>query len=87
MNQAPMDKNKLLKRVKALDFAVIEAGLFLNTHPSDPKALAYFNKMNEERQTAYEQYVDTYGPLTIFDCMGTDSWDWVESPWPWEMED
>ena len=87
MNEAPMNQHKLLMRVKALEFAVIEAGLFLDTHPTDRKALAYFNEKNEERQAAYNQYVDTYGPLTIFDCKGTESWDWVKAPWPWEMED
>ena len=82
-----MNKCQLLKRLKALDFAVIEASLFLDTHPKDPKALAYFREKNEERQMAYDQYVEMYGPLTIFDAKASDSWDWVETPWPWEMED
>ena len=87
MNEKPMDQNKLLGRVRALDFAVIEAGLFLDTHPTDRRALAYFNEKRNSREAAYQEYVDTYGPLTLFDAGGADSWNWVDAPWPWEMEE
>ncbi len=84
-----MNNNKpsTCKRLKALDFAIIETGLFLNTHPTDAKALAYFNKLNEERKAAYDDYTEHCGPLTLFDDNTMSSWDWVKTPWPWEMED
>ena len=73
--------------LKALDFALIETGLFLNTHPTDAKALAYFNKLTEERNAALKNYTKNCGPLTVFDGDTKSSWDWVKTPWPWEMED
>ena len=82
-----MNKTSPCKSLKALDFAIIETGLFLNTHPNDAKALAYFNKLTEERAAAYEDYNKNCGPLTIFDTNTASSWDWVKTPWPWEMED
>lgn len=82
-----MNNTSLCKTLKALDFALIETGLFLNTHPTDEKALAYFNKLTEERKNAHENYTKNCGPLTLFDGDTKSSWDWVKTPWPWEMED
>ena len=79
--------NKTQTSLKALDFALIETGLFLNTHPQDAKALAYFNKLTEERNDALQTYYKNCGPLTLFDGVTKSSWDWVKTPWPWEMED
>ncbi|MBR5479972.1 MAG: spore coat protein CotJB [Clostridia bacterium] len=73
--------------LKALDFAIIETGLYLNTHPNDAKALAYFNKLTKERKDSLDVYHKNCGPLTIFDGDAKSSWDWVKTPWPWEMED
>ena len=81
MNSA--NKVSCANRLKALDFAMIETGLFLNTHPEDAKALEYFNKLSAERKAAYADC----GTLTIFDGKTMSAWDWATTPWPWEMED
>ena len=86
-NNTVMGKEKLLKHIRALDFALLEAGLYLDTHPNNAKVISYFNKLNAERKLAYDEYVENYGPLTMTDSRATTSWDWVKSPWPWEMED
>ena len=87
MNDKQMAKEKLKNRLRALDFALIEVGLFLDTHPTNAKALACFNKLNGERQLIYDEYTEKYGPIKMTDSHAVNSWDWVESPWPWEMED
>ena len=79
--------NKNQTSLKALDFAIIETGLFLNTHPNDEKALAYYNKLVNERNDALPTYHKNCGPITLFDGNTKSSWDWVKTPWPWEMED
>ena len=79
------DKTNLLKKLQALEFAVIEAALFLDSHPTDAKALDYYNKMIAELNVVKNQYVDAYGPLTIKENTG-NRWQWVDGPWPWEME-
>lgn len=82
-----VNRDKLLKRLQQLDFVLLETNLFLDSHPTNRKALAYFNKMNKERQIVYDQYVKAYGPMTIFDSEDSEIWTWAESIWPWEMED
>lgn len=81
------NKRKLLNRLRALDFSLIEIGLFLDTHPNNAKALAYFNKLNAEREKVNNEYTEKFGPLVMTDSKSADSWDWVKSAWPWEMED
>ena len=85
-NQKP-SKCTLLNKLRALDFAIIEAALFLDSHPTDKKALAYYKKMSEQRNMLRKQYTELYGPLTIFENTSDTDWDWVKGPWPWELED
>ncbi len=85
-NQSP-SRCALLKKLQALDFAVIETGLFLDTHPTDAKVLKYYKETLEERNNVMKQFEQLYGPLTIFANTSDTNWQWVKGPWPWELED
>ena len=82
-----MNKRKMLFQVQALDFAIIEAAMYLDAHPEDKKAMEYYQKMLKERNAAVEEYQNAYGPLTIFANKDDARWQWVKGPWPWELED
>ena len=49
------------------------------------------DKANQQAQQAYHQavaeYESQYGPLTFDQAECTGCWQWIASPWPWEMED
>ncbi len=80
------DREKLLMTVQAYEFALVEVGLFLNTHPTDRTALAYFKQYRELKHKAVSEYTRMYGPITM-DHMENDlsTWKWIENPWPWEI--
>ncbi len=80
------DREKLLMVVQAYEFALVEIGLFLNTHPNDRTALAYFKQYRELKHKAVSDYTRMYGPITI-DHMDNDlsTWRWIDNPWPWEI--
>lgn len=66
----------------AVPFAAWEMRLYLNTHPSDRKALALYHGFCERCPAGYGYLACAlYGgqrdscPL---------QWNWVEGPWPWE---
>ena len=81
-------KDALLMAVNQAGFAVTEANLYLDTHPSDQAALAYFQEYNQLRCQALNDYAALYGPLTIETARGgRGKWEWVNRPWPWEGED
>ncbi|MBQ7836561.1 MAG: spore coat protein CotJB [Clostridia bacterium] len=80
------DKHQLMCDIRTYSFAVLEAALFLDTHPRSRCALEYYEKYNTLLKGAKAEYEDTYGPLTIFGGSSDECWSWVESPWPWEYE-
>lgn len=81
-----MSKKKLMNMIQQLDFSMIETALYLDGHPNCKKALKYYNGLKEKRDSARAQYEATYGPLTIFQNNSENTWHWVKTAWPWELE-
>ena len=80
------DKNytreELMMKIKSYNFAVIELGLYLNTHPDDEKALCLHNAYTKKLKELKDKYQKVYGPLSIY--YPCNKWRWFEEPWPWE---
>ena len=76
----------LLRRIAELSFVTLETNLYLDGHPSDTAALAFFRKNNEELCRLTEAYEEEYGPLTASGDGYGDTWLWSTTKWPWEME-
>ena len=73
-------KNKMLHQIMALDFAINELALYLDTHKDDEKALCLHNRYCKECKELKDKYQKVYGPLTIeYPC---NKWRWIEEPWP-----
>ena len=79
------DQKTLLNELRALDFALLETGLYLNAYPSE-EALAYFSKTKEAREKLSYEYEHHYGPLCLQNGVVNGSWQWTNGPWPWESE-
>ena len=81
-NEATMEELK--EQLKCYRFAIIELGLYLDTHPDDEKAISLHNEYARRFKALEEQYQKVYGPLSImYPCK---KWRWLEEPWPWEGE-
>lgn len=83
------DKDCLLKEINETSFATTDMQLYLDTHSCDSEALAYFMEQKGRRVSALKEYAKYYGPLTIdtADDKASNSFAWVETPWPWEGGD
>ncbi len=81
------EKQKLMKNLQMYSFAVVETGLFLDTHPYNKKALEYFNKVKMLKDKAQKEYERKYGPVVMTSNESDDKWDWALSKWPWEVDD
>lgn len=88
MMNEKMSKDQLLNRINQLSFAVVEMTLYLDSHPTDEEAMAYFEEKSALRNEALEAYARNFGPLTIDTANDTSSrcWEWVNQPWPWEVK-
>ena len=76
------EREQMLMQIRELNFAVIELGLYLNTHPEDQKALCLHRKYAKELKELMDKYQKVYGPLSIY--YPCNKWRWLEEPWPWE---
>ena len=74
------DQEMLLRKINAIDFALWELHIFLDTHPCDQMALAKHSDLSQKRIILAERYEEQYGPLEE----NSERWTWVDSPWPWE---
>lgn len=81
------NKTKLLKDIQIVSFALDDVKLFLDTHPNDKNALHYFGYYKEVLETMVDKYNENFGALTALESNTENSWEWIENPWPWEMED
>ena len=75
----------LLKKIQALAFAKVETELYLDAHPECASALEYYKNLIREYGALTEKYENKYGPIRQENVVG-DSWTWVASPWPWQLE-
>lgn len=85
MNNNTPSRKELLHLINVASFAVDDVKLFLDTHPKNKEALAYFQEYNAIRTQALEDFARLYGPLTL-DSITTcsDYWKWIEEPYPWQ---
>lgn len=80
------ERELMLKRLSAAQFALWETHVFLDTHPHDVAALAAKKKYHKKYETVLSEYKEKYGPLVYTDVFGTETHDWIKDPWPWERE-
>ena len=77
--------NTALTELMALDFAIQELGLYLNTHKDDSEALELYWSYVRLGKQGREKYIEQYGPLCETDIT-PGSFKWLNDPWPWELE-
>ena len=82
MNQS--DKAQMLRYIQELGFAIDDVVLYLDTHPTDQDALAYFHHFREVRMKALKEYEENFGPLTLDTTKPEHMWLWSTQPMPWE---
>lgn len=73
------EREQMLMQIRELNFAVIELGLYLNTHPEDQRALCLHRKYVKELKDLKDKYQKVYGPLSIY--YPCNKWRWLEEPW------
>ena len=73
-----------LAELQALDFAIVELALYLDTHREDQEALEVYRKYQELYDRCREVYEKKYGPLNHISARD-GGYAWLDDPWPWEL--
>ncbi len=79
------NKEMLLRRLSAAQFAVWEMHLYLDTHPCDTAAIEAYNTYYKRYQELLKEYTSRYGDLTA-GMEESEHWQWTDSPWPWDPD-
>ncbi len=80
------EREAMLNKVREYDFALLELNLYLDVFPNDEEKIMLFNNCLREYRQITEEYERRYGPLTQdSDALNTYPWNWVTTPWPWEV--
>ncbi len=76
---------KLLEKLREIDFSLIDTVLYLDAYPDSCEALAYYGKLKCERADIVKKLSESCNmPQTAFDNASTTQWQWTDAPWPWE---
>ena len=78
-------RQDMMKQIKCLNFAVVDIAEYLDTHPTDRKALCLHREYTNELKVLKDKYQKIFGPLDIY--YPCNKWRWLEEPWPWERSD
>ena len=74
-----------LAELQALDFAIVELALYLDTHREDSEALELYRKYQELYQRCRQIYEKKYGPLSHSSAGDGEDYPWLNDPWPWDL--
>ena len=73
-----------LAELQALEFVLLELGLYLDTHQADSEAFALFQQYAALEKAGREKYESMYGPLVQSAAAAQKSFSsWIAEPWPW----
>ena len=81
-NNNSCSQKEMLNKIMALNFAINDLALYLDTHPEDQSAIRMHSEYSEKQINLTAEYQRRDGPLTI--NFTSNSWDWIDEPWPWE---
>ena len=75
-----------MAQLQALEFVVLELGLYLDTHPEDTEAFSLYKQYAAIEKKARETYESQNGPMMKQAAAAEESYRWLQEPWPWNFQ-
>lgn len=80
--------NGPLAELQALEFVLVELGLYLDTHQGDSEAFELYKQYAALEREARAQYEAANGPLFQQSAANGTNWGtWLMEPWPWNYQE
>lgn len=76
-----------LAELQALEFVLVELGLYLDTHKDDQEAFQLFQQYAALEKEGRARYEALYGPITQPATADAKSYTWLNDPWPWNFQE
>lgn len=84
MSECKKSKAELMRELQAAEFTAYDLQLFLDTHPTDTRAMMMFSQATQNAQKLKYEYESMYGPISPSGAAFKMPWQWIKSPWNWE---
>jgi spore coat protein JB len=75
----------MLRDIQQCQFTVLDLALFLDTHPNDPVALYRHKQYSVYLRKLTQAYEALYGPTCDYSVETSETWRYINGPWPWEQ--
>lgn len=76
-------KDVLMEEIRAMNFAIVDLKLYLNTHPCECQKVNIYNSFVEKYKALVDEYQTNYGPIVAENYISDCPWEWISDPWPW----
>ena len=76
-----------LAELQALEFVLVELGLYLDTHQDDAQAMELYRQYATLEKEGRARYEAAYGPITQSATAQSKNWAWLKDPWPWNYQE
>lgn len=74
-----------LGELQALEFVLLELGLYLDTHQADSEAFALYQQYAALEKAGREKYEAAHGPVIKTSVANQKDFSvWIKNPWPWD---
>ncbi len=73
-----------MSELQALNFAIQELALYLDTHRDDKEALAQYRGYQKMYDQCMIEFRKKRGPMNHRQISDSECYDWLDDPWPWE---
>lgn len=80
------ERDRYLRRISTMNFAMVELNLYLDTHPADAAINDKLKEYTKKYDALVKEFEEKFGPLTIPDTE-QNRWAWISSPWPWDTKE
>lgn len=77
------DREILMRKIAANDFALVDLHLFLDTHPNNKTIAKRIEQFRTKGNEMKKEFEERFGPLTPANENG-NRWAWISNPWPWD---
>lgn len=75
-----------IRQLQMLDFSLTDTVLYLDAYPTSQEALAHYHSLLSRRDALRQTLAaECHMPMTALENASTDSWHWINGPWPWEL--
>lgn len=75
-----------MRELQEIDFSIQEVVLYLDAYPDCCEAMSYYRQLIKKREELAQKYEASCGPLTNRGNGESGEWNWIGTPWPWQME-